>query len=89
MEIEQRMDIVGKSVELEKSLFELLLPASGSIYYKDDPNTQTEAVDIVSDVAPNIFCVGSSMEYPWWHDKRDELAINNGPWKRNSAICSL
>jgi O-glycosyl hydrolase len=88
MEVKQRMDIIGKIVDLEKSLFELRLPASGSIYYKNDPNIRTETVDIVSDIAPNTFCVGPSTEYLWWYQKRDQLAINHGPCKGNSTICS-
>lgn len=89
MEVEQRMDVIGKIVDLEKSLFELRLPASGSIYYKNDPNIKTETVDIVSDIAPNTFSVGPSTEYLWWYQKRDQLAINHGPCKRNSTICSF
>jgi Phosphotransferase enzyme family len=82
MEVEQRMNIVGKIVELEKSLFELQLPANGSIYYKDNPDIGMKTVDIVSDIAPNTFCVGPSTEYLWWCQRRDGLAVNHGPCKK-------
>ncbi len=81
MEVEQRMDIVGKIVELEKILFEVPLPASGSIYFKDTLDAKMETVEIVSEIAPNRFCVGPSTEYLWWYQKRDELAIKSGPCK--------
>ena len=47
------MEIKGKIVELGKIPFELWLPASGSIYFKDTLDAKMEPVDIVSNIAPS------------------------------------
>jgi hypothetical protein len=84
MEDERRTNIISKIVELEKSLVEMRLPACGSIYYKGNSSIETETVDIISDIAPDTFCVGPSTEYLWWYQRRDQLLIHHGPYKRIS-----
>jgi hypothetical protein len=53
MELERRMEIMCKIVELEKIPFKLQLPTSGSIYFKGTLDAKMETVNIISDIALN------------------------------------
>ena len=84
MTMEERMKVMEKIVNIEKVLFAIQFPASGSIYYKDSLNATTETVDIPSDSdlrEMDKFCIGPSTELLWWYQKRDELGVNRGPCK--------
>jgi hypothetical protein len=89
MTVEERMDVVEKIVGIERLLFAIRFPASGSIYFKEslDPNITTVGM------SPNVncreqdrFCIGPSTELLWWYQKRDELTVNRGPCKRPSIL---
>ena len=88
MDVQQRMNVVGKIVDLEKTLFSIPLPANGSIYFKDTEAIQVaEKVGIVSDMTEDKFCIGPSTEYLWWYQGREKLRVNrgacrNGPSRR-------
>jgi hypothetical protein len=81
---QDRMDVVEKIVDVEKALFAIRFPASGSIYYKDSLDAAIATVDIPSDfgsLETDMFCIGPSTEFSWWNQRRDELSINRGPCK--------
>lgn len=82
MTVEQRVGMVEKIVDLEKSLFEISLPACGSIYLIDTLPDGTRTVDIPSDQdrsVRNSFCIGPSTELLWWYSNRAELGADGGP----------
>ncbi len=93
MAMEQRMDMVQKVVDLEKRLFDISLPACGSIYFNGTlPNgihtvdipDETDAVDVPDDQDDNSFdkfCIGPSTELLWWYSNRAELGADKGPCK--------
>jgi hypothetical protein len=63
MTVSQRLKAVGKIVQLEKALFDISLPACGSIYLKDTLPAGTRTVDIQSHMSNEIsskFCIGPS-----------------------------
>lgn len=82
MKFEERMAVVGKIVDVEKILFGLRFPASGSLFFKDSLNAGVKSVDMPKNNSlENVdrFCIGPSTEYLWWYQKRNELAANRGP----------
>jgi hypothetical protein len=81
---EQRFDVVERIVRLEKMLFDISLPACGSIYFRDTLPAGTRIVDIPSPpsyTGSPKFCIGPSTELLWWYSRRAELAANIGPCK--------
>ncbi|KAL9621737.1 MAG: hypothetical protein Q9160_003855 [Pyrenula sp. 1 TL-2023] len=90
MDAKQRMDVVGKMVNFEKRLFEIPLPASGSIYFDDTEAIQSfDKVSIVTDITQrqkHNFCVGPSTEYLWWYQGRNDLAVNPGAWQTPEEV---
>jgi Phosphotransferase enzyme family len=84
MTMSQRLKAVSKIVQLEKALFDISLPACGSIYLKDTLPARTRTVDIQSDMSNKVsskFCIGPSAEFLWWHSRRAELGAKIGPCK--------
>jgi hypothetical protein len=89
MTVQEKMDVVEKIVNIEKILFAIQFPASGSLYFKESLDSSIKTVDI----SPNVdcreldrFCIGPSTELLWWYQKRDELAVNRGPCKRSFML---
>lgn len=84
MTFKERMAVVQKIVDVERILFGIQLPASGSLYFKDFLGADEKIVDI-PDSAGGIsrakFCVGPSTEYLWWYQNRHMLTVNHGPCK--------
>jgi hypothetical protein len=81
---QERMSIVEKIVDIEKLLFSIQFPASGSLYYRDTLDPGIEKEDIASNPDLGItekFCIGPSTEFLWWYQRRDELLVNRGPCK--------
>jgi hypothetical protein len=70
-------------------LFSIRLPACGSVYYKHDLESDTEAVNIVagegtSESAGGItgrLCIGPDVAQKWWYDKRGQLSVHRGPFE--------
>lgn len=92
MTAKERMAVVGKVVDIERMLFAIPFPSSGSIYFKDSVGTQTTTTDLP--LAVNLgktdrFCIGPSTEFLWWYQSRDELAVNQGPCKEPMFRISL
>lgn len=84
MTVGERLQMVEKIVRLEKTLFEISLPACGAIYFKDSLPAGTPVVAIPGHAADNglsKFCIGPSSEHLWWYSKRDKLGADMGPCK--------
>jgi hypothetical protein len=84
MKPKERMAAVEKIVDIEKLLFSIQFPASGSLYYKDSLGPDIMKADIALNTELGVtdkFCVGPSTEFLWWYQKRDELTVNRGPCK--------
>jgi hypothetical protein len=72
-----RAKMIGRLSQIENSLFSILLPASGSIFYKKDLDKSTPSLKIPG----TEFCIGPSVEQRWWHDRRGQLDVYRGPCK--------
>lgn len=82
MTLQERMNMMEKIVDVEKKLFQIQLPANGSVYHRSFLESQRNIarVPIKSvDASEDEFCVGPSTEYLWWYGGRDTLAVNRGP----------
>ena len=81
MSMRDMMSTMGKIVAVEQKLFNLKLPAYGSIYYKDSLGPEFSGIDMPLDSSIDLsrFCIGPSTEYLWWYNKRQELPANKGP----------
>ncbi|PVH71026.1 phosphotransferase family protein [Cadophora sp. DSE1049] len=89
MTFKERMAVVEKIVDLERVLFGIRFPASGSLFFKDSLDPDVKSVDMPEDDSlkdVGKFCIGPSTEYLWWYQKRNELAANRGPWKSSEEV---
>lgn len=75
----QRLQVLHGIVELESKMFNIQLPASGSIYYTHDLKPDTPKIGI--DAAGGQFCVGPYTARRWWFGQRGDLKIDRGPHK--------
>lgn len=90
MTFKERMAIVEKVVDVERILFGVQLPASGSLYFKDFLGADEKSVDIPNGagvISRAKFCVGPSSEYLWWYQNRHMLAVNHEPCKYLDPRC--
>lgn len=90
MTFKERMAIVEKIVDVERILFGVQFPASGSLYFKDFLGADEKSVDIPDGAGVTSrakFCVGPSSEYLWWYQNRHTLAVNHGPCKYLDPRC--
>jgi len=82
MTVQERMTIVKNIVDVERKLFQIRLPANGSLYHKSFLGSQ-EGIHKVplanACTDTDEFCIGPSSEYLWWHRQRDKLVVNRGP----------
>jgi hypothetical protein len=84
MTFKERMAAVEKVVDIERMLFGIQFPASGSLFFKDSLDAQVKSVDMPKNTSLeeiSKFCIGPSTEYLWWYQKRNELATNHRPCK--------
>ncbi|ESZ90625.1 phosphotransferase enzyme family protein [Sclerotinia borealis F-4128] len=91
MTLKERMAIIEKIVHLEKLLFDIKFPASGSIFFKDSLDAGVKTVDMPKSEENSLkdasrFCIGPSTEYLWWYQRRNELAANGGPWQNSEEV---
>ncbi|KAH9217729.1 serine/threonine protein kinase [Leptodontidium sp. 2 PMI_412] len=89
MTFKERMAVVEKIVDIERILFGIRFPTSGSLFFKGSLDPDVKSVDMpdhdsLEDVGK--FCIGPSTEYLWWYQKRNELAANRGPWKSSEEV---
>ncbi|KAK2784347.1 hypothetical protein FQN51_004094 [Onygenales sp. PD_10] len=80
MDVEKRKHLMEKIVDVETRLFEIRLPACGSLYFRDSlpMDVGQSAVDVPGHEG---FCIGPSAEAMWWYHGRDEVQANRGPWR--------
>ena len=76
MSHEERKTVMKGIVEVERLLFRLDFPASGSLFFRNSLPDHVPAVPLPDN---DSFCVGPSMEYLWWYHQREELQVNGGP----------
>lgn len=85
MTFKERMAVVEKIVDIERLLFGIRFPASGSLFFKDFLDPDVKSVNMPEDNSLEDlgkFCIGPSTEYLWRYQKRSELAANRGPCER-------
>ena len=76
-----RRQFLESLVNLESRLFNLRLPASGSLYFRRDLNTVSRkvAVDLNESSKPDSIYMGPSTSLPLWFGRRHELNVDRGP----------
>jgi hypothetical protein len=81
MTFQDRISMMEKIVHVEKKLFNIRLPASGSIYHRSFLESQGISGAVILDTGSDAdeFCIGPSVELLWWYNQRDELSVNRGP----------
>ncbi|KAH8724530.1 kinase-like domain-containing protein [Phaeosphaeriaceae sp. PMI808] len=73
---QERLKLLLQIVELETKLFNIALPASGSIYYARDLPSSTPRIDIPGS---DGLCIGPYAALRWWFGERAKLDIDRGP----------
>lgn len=69
-------------VDIEKRFMTIVLPASGSIYYRKDLDSSQFAIPLPgqSEVpSSDQLVVGPTAQHAWWYKERALLAIDRGP----------
>lgn len=77
MSEQQRLQFLYEIVKLESALFDIQLPASGSIYYCHDLDSTIPTVLIPG--TDGQFCVGPYTGSRWWAGERANLELDRGP----------
>lgn len=89
MTVHERMNVMESIVDMEKKLFQIRLPASGSLYHTSFLEAQKGVAKIPLDTATakvGEFCIGPSTEYLWWYSGRDALVVKRGPWNHTEDV---
>ncbi|KAF2126260.1 hypothetical protein P153DRAFT_347351 [Dothidotthia symphoricarpi CBS 119687] len=83
-----RIAVVTRFVELESRLFDLPLPASGSLYYiKDLPADSIKVRIPTADPSHGKdFCIGPDTRLGLWYGKRVNIQIDRGPYTDVEAV---
>ncbi|KAE8308649.1 kinase-like protein [Aspergillus transmontanensis] len=76
--------LMKQIIEWETQFMSLQFPASGSLYYTKDPLSERKVQ--LTDPNGMAFCIGPIAHYDWWHDKRDLLNIDRGPWLSSMGV---
>ena len=82
MTFQERMSLMEKIVDMEKRLFQIPFPASGSFYYTSFLQAQEGVAKMPLETATakvDEFCIIPSTEYLWWYSGRDALVVDRGP----------
>ncbi|PVH97319.1 hypothetical protein DM02DRAFT_597827 [Periconia macrospinosa] len=74
---QERLKVILQVVELEAKLFNMQLPASGSIYYARDLSPGTPKIDMPG--STDGLCMGPYAALRWWFGERGNLDIDRGP----------
>jgi hypothetical protein len=77
-----RVTIIAKVVELESRLFALRFPASGSLYYIEDLQAESNKVEIPTNnsASESRLCIGPDTTLGLWYGKRLNLQVDRGPY---------
>ncbi|KAB8277878.1 kinase-like protein [Aspergillus minisclerotigenes] len=76
--------VMKQVIEWETRFMSLQFPASGSLDYTKDLLSERKVQ--LTDPNGMAFCIGPSAHYSWWHDKRDLLNIDRGPWLSSMGV---
>lgn len=82
MDNKNRVKIMKQIVDIEKRFMTIVLPASGSIYYRKDLDSSQFAIPLPgqSEVpSSDQLVVGPTAQHAWWYKERALLAIDRGP----------
>ncbi|BDD57602.1 hypothetical protein MAP00_002953 [Monascus purpureus] len=80
----EQHSMMKKIVHWEAQLMSLSFPAYGSIYYcKDLTSEKKISLPGQKDFE---FCIGPISHYSWWHDGRNMLNVDRGPWLSPTEI---
>ncbi|KAH7074447.1 kinase-like domain-containing protein [Paraphoma chrysanthemicola] len=74
---QRRLQVLRDICDLAAKLFNITLPASGSIYYAQDLLTGTPRVEISG--LDGKVCVGPYAGLRWWHQDRARMKVDRGP----------
>jgi Phosphotransferase enzyme family len=85
LNFKERYRIVEQIVQLERKLFSLQLPASGSIYFPNDLTEHERSQSVPFQIQGREFCIGPIAHYGWWHRERGSLECDRGPCKLYAA----
>lgn len=85
LSFKERHKVVEQIVLLERRLFSLQLPASGSIYFPNDLARHERSQSVPFQSQGHEFCIGPMAHYSWWHKGRDSLECDRGPCKSYAA----
>ncbi|RMD41469.1 hypothetical protein DV735_g3650, partial [Chaetothyriales sp. CBS 134920] len=80
LDFNARYKVVEQIVKLERKLFSLELPASGSIYFPKDLLEAERERSVRFQTHGVEFCIGPMAHYSWWDKGRDLLECDRGPW---------
>ncbi|KAJ5799715.1 kinase-like protein [Penicillium psychrosexuale] len=76
--------LASSFVEIEKKLFDLPFRSIGSIYFKKDAPVELQAALYIASAEKcedsEIFCIGPTADYMFWHGRRAGLNLRRGPW---------
>lgn len=83
MSEQDRVAFVSSLVEMEACLFDINLPAYGSLYHLRDLPDDVEkvAVDPKDSTSPDAFYIGPSTHLSLWFGRRYSLSVDRGPCK--------
>lgn len=75
--------LASSFVEIEKKFFDLPFRSIGSIYFKKDVPVELQAALYTSSTEncqdSEIFCIGPTADYMFWHGRRAGLDLRRGP----------
>jgi hypothetical protein len=74
---QERLQVLHDIVKFESKMFNIQLPASGSIYYARDLKPDTPKVSMPE--VDGQFCMGPYTGLRWWYGERETLKIDRGP----------
>ncbi|USW54061.1 Putative aminoglycoside phosphotransferase, protein kinase-like domain superfamily [Septoria linicola] len=83
-----RLRFMKSLVRLESRLFNLDLPASGSLYFVRDLDAASEGLPVTSTEHSTSasFYIGPSTSLSLWYGKRKQLDIDRGPYTETEAV---
>ncbi|KAF2156988.1 serine/threonine protein kinase [Myriangium duriaei CBS 260.36] len=85
MNMGERLKMVQNVVDFERQLFQLELPAYGSIYHKSYLACFPEYTSIAIEGEEDLV-IGPSSDLLWWYHGRDQIKADRGPWPDSRAV---
>ncbi|KAL4896051.1 putative mitochondria protein Fmp29 [Aspergillus ambiguus] len=67
-------DVMTQIADMERKIFDFHFPAYGSLYYKKDPDGETQIPTVEN------FVIGPVSARQFWHGERSKTEIDRGPW---------